>query len=113
SIGLLTQQIIVVLAGSAIVGVGEGLGYRTGMRIVTGGLAPVAQGARNSVYSCLAYGTSAILVLGSGWVIAQLGFGRGSLAFALLAVPIAITYLIAVERDFRRGAERRRAAVAR
>lgn len=103
--GLALQLIWLVFVGCAIVGLGEGLGYRSGLRIVSGGLTSRQQGARTSAYSSLAYGASAVVVIAAGGVIAQLGYGLGTFILGLCFIPVTIFYMVRIETDYRRGAE--------
>lgn len=90
ALGLTVASLPLVIAGCGIAGIGQGLGYRTGMKIVMAGLTPRQQGVGTSVYSCVAYGACAILVFGSGLVVRSLGNITGMWAvLGALVVPAA------------------------
>jgi hypothetical protein len=105
AIGMEVGSIITVLCGCVVIGAGEGLGYRTGLRVISGGLGPRRQGARTSAYACAAYGVSAGLVVAGGWAVAGIGYGPGTIVVAAILLPISLSCMLVVEYDYRRGAE--------
>lgn len=91
ALGLTMAVLPLVIAGCGMTGIGQGLGYRTGMRIVMAGLDPRQQGVRTSVYSCVSYGACAVLVFGSGLVVGSLGNILGMwTVMSALVVPAAV-----------------------
>ncbi|MGW9552125.1 MFS transporter [Citricoccus zhacaiensis] len=92
--GTLLVQVWLMVAGSALVGWGQGAGYRTGMLAVTRGLSPQRHGARSSLYAATAYFAAASAVQIGGILMSAFGSQAGMLtALVGIAVPLITVVL--------------------
>lgn len=92
--GIWMTQVWTMVAGSVLVGWGQGAGYRTGMLSVTRGLSPQRHGARSSLYAGTAYFAAASIVQIGGILMSALGNQAGMLvALAVTAVPLVTVIL--------------------
>jgi MFS family permease len=97
--GFMSGSLGTVLAGCAVGGVAQGLGYRTGLQIASAGLPPRRQGTRTSLYASIAYALCAAVVVVAGILVTHLGFPTGVWALSGVAVPIAVVFgVVAVWR---------------
>lgn len=78
-VGTALTNVAVVVAGGALIGLGQGSGYRMGMLAVTRGLSPQRHGARTSLYACAAYLAASACVQVGGVLMASSGSHSGLL----------------------------------
>lgn len=92
--GVWSNNMGTMIAGSTLIGWGQGAGYRTGMLAVTRGLSPQRHGARSSLYAGTAYFAAASTVQIGGILMSALGNQAGMLmALVATAAPLITVIL--------------------
>lgn len=92
--GILTVQILLVLAGCLLWGIGQGFAYAKGLTLLTTGLMPVEQGRATSLYACTSYGFAALAILLAGALSSRVGYTWGaSIAVLLYGVFCGVVLL--------------------
>ncbi len=96
--GVVAGQLWIVLAGCVIAGAGQGSGYRSGLRLLSRGLDPAAQGARASAYACVAYAAAVATVVLAGALGSSLDTVDGVTVTATAIVVLAVGVGLAARR---------------
>jgi len=86
--GVWAGSLPAILACCAVWGIGQGFAYADGLRIVTAGLMPIAQGRAASRYASVCYGFSGVLAVSTGF--AATGAGTLAAMVVMTAVFVAL-----------------------
>lgn len=82
--GLFTRQLLVVVAGTVVSGLGQTVGYRVGLARLTRGLESVRQGQVASGYSASAYAGAGLFVILDGVATTWLGASVGAVVTGVM-----------------------------
>lgn len=101
-----------LIAGAAVAGFGQGLGFRAGMAAITAASPETHRGAVASTYFVVLYVAISIPVVGIGIVDRLEGLRIAGIAFAAVVTALAISALIALAMRSRRRTARQRSGSA-